>query len=756
MGAVWRQRPTAIAIRPRSTAGQDIARASPDFLNEMTSPQNRLLNNGQRETLRELLDWNLDRESDRNFPLIRRRQREPESLRSLALLQFDWSTVEIPEHLRMILTGGVVTVAQCQLAIKALIAKFHPSHKRDVQASQDACDNLSHMIQERQEVHPIDDGKDEKLSGMASWRSDALFVASGTKPEDIMSSGVTVCENDSFNPPCSYIGALPGQCVELPDQLKKKVTSLRPNMAASKCHFYSEENCAGPAFEAVETGVDLFKDTRFSSYNDNVKSLRCEGKSRQPAALQGCEQLEAVTVYLKLGDGWTAGTWDRISYTIGDSEKPIKAVNAPKRGTCVEKKIPLGEAFPGSSTVPVSSINKFSIWDSISQNTFSDNHIFGGDKWTIKSFRIDGKCAGSSKTLVFEKEENREVSHESADSKSASRVYSTNISPEDWIIPGKVPSPCETQLKDTSKTPESVGCTHFEELKFGIQLGNDLYQGTWDTLYLAFDDDEKHTIASGPSPGFHEWQTIDIPATFKTSTVSIDHIRRLQIYQYHDDIRGDDKWFLQGVKLKGRCVGSLTEFELDKYESVHKEAPVSMAPWHVAWREWSGAVDPKSDWSLLVDCNHFKGLKVDFHLSNSLSAGTWDDLFVRFEAKDRNRDTLLQQEPSRGDASHQEIDLKRVFGAETVPVRDIHFFDVYSRAHQKEAAPDWWKIAGITFKGQCAESPPREAIVDKYEEVYDWFERGSYAPEFKHNITIQDWHWVDKSTGERTGDRSEF
>ncbi|ODA81297.1 hypothetical protein RJ55_04262 [Drechmeria coniospora] len=287
-------------------------------------------------------------------------------------------------------------------------------------------------------------------------------------------------------------------------------------------------------------------------------------------------------------------------------------------------------------------------------------------------------------------------------------------------------------------------CTHFDELKLGVQLGDGAYQGTWDTLVLAFGDGEEHTIASSPDPGFHEWQDIKLNETFGTGAVAVDHIGKVEIKQKRDSTWGGDLWKLQGIKLKGRCAGSLTERVLDKFASENKEARHS----------WSGEVSAK-DWKTSVECSHFKRLEVDFTLSNSIDAGTWDDLFVRFENEGKYSDTMVAETPSRGTAHSPVVDLKKVFGEDPVPVRDIRFFDVHSHAHETGWAADWWKTAGIIIKGQCAGSG-REAIFDRYEDVYEWFERENHPSDFKHTIQMRDWHWIDSKTGKEVKDAKEF
>ncbi|KAK2601909.1 hypothetical protein QQS21_004500 [Conoideocrella luteorostrata] len=122
------------------------------FMNELTSRQNHLLGVDQCNTLRELLDWNPDSEPTRDFPLIRHRQ--PESLQSMALRQFDWTTVNIPPYLQMVMAEGIPTAAQCLQTSgelkRAYLGNSPEEHRRsdDGMAEQDDCDKLASTIQQ--------------------------------------------------------------------------------------------------------------------------------------------------------------------------------------------------------------------------------------------------------------------------------------------------------------------------------------------------------------------------------------------------------------------------------------------------------------------------------------------------------------------------------------------------------------------------------------------------------------------------------
>ncbi|KAK2589600.1 hypothetical protein QQS21_012723 [Conoideocrella luteorostrata] len=138
--------------RPEGVTSRDLAR---QYMNELTSPQNQLLNENQRNDLRELLDWNPEKEPKRDFPLIRHQQ--PPSLISSTLRQFDWSTVDIPDHLRMVMKDGIPTSADCTRIIRKVVRTHLEStakqQKRNNEKTKqgDECEKLASIITKQNE-----------------------------------------------------------------------------------------------------------------------------------------------------------------------------------------------------------------------------------------------------------------------------------------------------------------------------------------------------------------------------------------------------------------------------------------------------------------------------------------------------------------------------------------------------------------------------------------------------------------------------
>ncbi|KID63566.1 Heat-labile enterotoxin IIA, A chain, partial [Metarhizium brunneum ARSEF 3297] len=101
-------------------------------------------------------------------------------------------------------------------------------------------------------------------------------------------SGVHVCESDRFSPSCRRFPVSNGDCANLPEPWDSKATSIRPEKDAGACKFYRQHGCNGDDFETSFPGVDLFSDKKLESFNDQVKSFRCDSSGKKPE--NECEQ----------------------------------------------------------------------------------------------------------------------------------------------------------------------------------------------------------------------------------------------------------------------------------------------------------------------------------------------------------------------------------------------------------------------------------------------------------------------------------
>ncbi|KID73740.1 uncharacterized protein G6M90_00g001370 [Metarhizium brunneum] len=72
----------------------------------------------RRQELRELLDWDIDAEPGRDFPLLRHGQ--PTTLEAAALSRIQWGQVQIPPNIQLALASGLVTIGQCGTALRQI------------------------------------------------------------------------------------------------------------------------------------------------------------------------------------------------------------------------------------------------------------------------------------------------------------------------------------------------------------------------------------------------------------------------------------------------------------------------------------------------------------------------------------------------------------------------------------------------------------------------------------------------------------
>ncbi|OAA35391.1 hypothetical protein NOR_07970 [Metarhizium rileyi] len=101
----------------------DVAR---DLMRLVTS--SRLVPDEQsRQVLRGLLDWDMDAEPERDFPLLRYGQ--PTMLEAAALSRIPWERVQIPPSLQVAVVSGVIAVGQCSAALDAVRKTFEKGSK---------------------------------------------------------------------------------------------------------------------------------------------------------------------------------------------------------------------------------------------------------------------------------------------------------------------------------------------------------------------------------------------------------------------------------------------------------------------------------------------------------------------------------------------------------------------------------------------------------------------------------------------------
>ncbi|KID84702.1 Beta/gamma crystallin [Metarhizium guizhouense ARSEF 977] len=104
----------------------------------------------------------------------------------------------------------------------------------------------------------------------------AVLAALADSPDAALRDpSVYFCKHVDFEPPCIYMAAPTGRCVNLPSAWNDEVSSLRPDPQIESCRFFQHYNCQGPSFDASYPGYsNLINDV--PGFNDQISSFMCD------------------------------------------------------------------------------------------------------------------------------------------------------------------------------------------------------------------------------------------------------------------------------------------------------------------------------------------------------------------------------------------------------------------------------------------------------------------------------------------------
>ncbi|KAF5131302.1 Heat-labile enterotoxin IIA, A chain [Metarhizium anisopliae] len=230
------------------------------------------------------------------------------------LRTIDWSPIRIPDHLRATIAQGAASSAQCALAAAAIIVSFrrHDELKRSIPGGQltareetgnpgyDSCARLAAVAKAK-----IDDEKPtvkicdspssggqctdleapaEKCDGRRDYGcvADAFEVAyPGNDNLGEFSDGHFNHMISSFR--CEGAGAGEETQIERPPTESREISGVHvceSDRFSPSCRRFPVSN--------GDCGVDLFSDKKLESFNDQVKSFRCDSSGKKPE--NECEQ----------------------------------------------------------------------------------------------------------------------------------------------------------------------------------------------------------------------------------------------------------------------------------------------------------------------------------------------------------------------------------------------------------------------------------------------------------------------------------
>ncbi|PHH63860.1 hypothetical protein CDD81_5417 [Ophiocordyceps australis] len=389
------------------------------FMNELLSPQNTLLDAGRLQTLRELYDWNPETEPDRDFPLIR--QRQPDSLVTVALRQINWAAVPIPAELQLSLAAGLVTASECAAAVRAISQAYRKGSKRRraTQNNPPSCNELVTKIKETPELNkvhnkppPCQKIKDLEfgLALSSDYWSGSFDRVGAALDGPAGKVNIPLADAPSLGFNTSWIR------IDLKSAFGQDTIDIkglsRINLTAQGIFANSWLPYKNDQFQVQDIKLrakcveDGFKvnDDRFVALNawyghskngfflspfntETVASLDIAPGDWHMTP--PCSKIKSLDYKFSLGNGWVAGTSDSISFALGVSKRIVIGNNF-YRETTTPGSVNLREAF-GSNHVDIRNVNKLEMFDA------------GSDKWQFQGIAFEAACAEGNGRMTMER-----------------------------------------------------------------------------------------------------------------------------------------------------------------------------------------------------------------------------------------------------------------------------------------------------------------------------------------------------------------
>ncbi|KAM4060544.1 protein-tyrosine phosphatase [Hirsutella rhossiliensis] len=380
--------------RPEGTTSRRLAR---DFMNELTSPHNTLLDNDRRQTLRQLLDRSPDTEPDRDFPLIRLSQ---------PLQHIDWSTVSIPPRLQLLLAGDLVTAAMCAEAVLQVDKFVKPN--RDRRAMQADCEKLLAKIGKAPPCAKLKNlefgfklsndywsGTYDRIGATLDGPAGKAVLAIKDEPSPGFEASIPVDMQRSFGSDTIDIDGisrihLTAQGIfwkwrnERNDKWQVQDITLRATCAEPGFEFKNDKLIALNAWYGHPGGwfFEPFEEKTVATFNVTPGDWHMTPP---------CANIKGLEYEFKLGNELGAGTWDSLSFTLGQG-KEISLANSVSGGFSKTNRINLRDVF-GSEQVDIRDIKNISLLDRAGR----------GDGWLFEGISFTASCADVPKKMRLSK-----------------------------------------------------------------------------------------------------------------------------------------------------------------------------------------------------------------------------------------------------------------------------------------------------------------------------------------------------------------
>ncbi|KHN98696.1 uncharacterized protein MAM_03158 [Metarhizium album ARSEF 1941] len=431
-----------------------------------------------RQTLRRLLDWDVEREPDRNFPLLQHAQ--PPRLDASALSQIDWSLVQIPPEVQIALASGLATAVQCALALDPFIQYFSkgPKNKRqDQQQQKDACNKLEARIKETSNVPLLCrkikniqlsivlsdgfmDGTWDAVGGTLEGKAGkADFYFAHAPDAGAQNTDITVDMKAGFGSDEIDITGIDTLTINAQGILSESWGPLKNDEFVVK-DIKIRAQCSDPAFKAQNNkyiGINApYKHPgRESALGDLLGEYHKKTVGRLSISPKDwtftppCSAIKDLKYHFKLQDVTGAGTYDSISFTLGASKRIPLGSNLDS-GFSKDDVIGLKEMF-GKDSLKIQDLTNVTIYDDV-----ADAIVLKADEWNFEGIHppprrycIDlqggpgcadcasflgmtflATCADVPKKVQMNKFQsvNQVVQY-----KDKPEVWTGDISPQDWL-----------------------------------------------------------------------------------------------------------------------------------------------------------------------------------------------------------------------------------------------------------------------------------------------------------------------------------
>ncbi|RCI09743.1 hypothetical protein L249_3936 [Ophiocordyceps polyrhachis-furcata BCC 54312] len=228
------------------------------------------------------------------------------------------------------------------------------------------------------------------------------------------------------------------------------------------------------------------------------------------------------------------------------------------------------------------------------------------------------------------------------------------------------------------RSPHTDHCAGISELKLEFRLDGRRSSGTRDAVYFSFSGFPSQLVVTSPWAGFHDWITLDTLKMFKKKTIVFENLKQMLLWSKRIDEKSDG-WGIEGVRLRAKCSGSQTTWQLDRYSDMRAwlQRPKD---WNrtVVWR---GEIGPHM-WrvhSEMESCSTFKKLELSV-FRGPQNVGMSDELELHFEGQGKHHRVAITGQ--LGFQGWQKIDIASIFKARVVSLHDV------SRIGFKQTQPD--------------------------------------------------------------------